>query len=37
MVQIKMETKSFMLCTPHQMSSLEDWDGQDMWHVGGGE
>jgi hypothetical protein len=32
-------TKSFMLCTPHQISfgwsNQEDWDGQDMWHVCG--
>jgi hypothetical protein len=32
-------TKSFILCTPHQISfgclSQEDRDGQDMWHVWG--
>jgi hypothetical protein len=32
-------TRSFMLCTPHQISfgwsSQEDWDGQNMWHVRG--
>jgi hypothetical protein len=32
-------TRSFMLRNPHGISfgwtSQEDWDGQDMWHVGG--